>query len=76
MGVEELEAALTISLALNKKNAASMKVSQTEIMRTLVRQCKPSLDDREGKVLFEPVRAKMTEYYWASVDHPDFHHAF
>ena len=73
MDIEEPEAALVISVALNKKNEAAMKTSHTEIMNTLVGLCKP---DPHGKVPFEPVRDKMLELYESSVDHPDFYHAF
>ena len=73
MDIEDPEAALIISVALNKKNEASMKTSHTEIMNTLVGLCKPSPD---GKVPFEPLREKMIELYGAAVDHPDFHNAF
>ena len=76
MDVEEPEAALLISIALNKKNESAMKTSHTEIMNTLVGLCKPSPDDLEGKVPFDPVREKMVELYGANVDHPDFFHAF
>ena len=76
MDVEEPEAAMIISVSLNKKNEASMKTSHTEIMNTLVGLCAPSPNDVESKVPFEPVREKMIEYYGASVDHPEFYHAF
>ena len=74
MDVEEPEAALVISIALNKKNEASMKTAHTEIMTTLVSLCKPSPGSRE--VPFEPVRERMVELYGAAVDHPDFCKAF
>ena len=74
MDVEEPEAALVISIALNKKNEASMKTAHTEIMNTLVSLCKPSPNSRE--VPFEPVRERMVELYGAAVDHPDFCKAF
>ena len=61
MDVEEPEAAMIISVALNKKNDASMKTSHTEIMNTLVGLCAPSPNDVEGKVPFEPVREHMIE---------------
>ena len=76
MDEEEPEAALLISIALNKKNESAMKTSHTEIMNTLVGLCKPSPADIEGKVPFDPVRDKMIELYGANVDHPDFFHAF
>ena len=76
MDEEEPEAALLISIALNKKNEASMKTSHTEIMNTLVGLCKPSPGDLEGKVPFDPLRERMVELYGAVVDHPDFFHAF
>ena len=74
MDVEEPEAALVISIALNKKNEASMKTAHTEIMTTLVSLCKPSPGSCE--VPFEPVRERMVELYGAAVDHPDFCKAF
>ena len=74
MDVEEPEAALVISIALNKKNEASMMTAHTEIMTTLVSFCKPSPNSRE--VPFEPVRERMVELYGAAVDHPDFCKAF
>ena len=76
MDVEEPEAAMIISVSLNKKNEASMKTSHTEIMNTLVGLCAPSPNDVEGKVPFEPVREQMIECDGASVDHPDVYHAF
>ena len=39
MDVEEPDAALIISIALNKKNEAAMKTGQLEIMATLVKLC-------------------------------------
>ena len=74
MDVEEPEAALAISIALNKKNEASMKAAHTEIMTTLVSLCKPSPGSRE--VPLEPARERMVELYGAAVDHPDFYKAF
>ena len=76
MDVEEPEAAMAISVALNKKNEASMKTSHTEMMNTLVGLCKPSPQDLEGKVPFGPVRDKLVEFYGCAVDHPDLLHAF
>ena len=76
LDVEEPEAALIISAALNKKNEASTKTSHTEIMNMLVGLRKPSPGDAEGKVPIEPVGENMIEYDGASVDHPDFCHAF
>ena len=73
MDEEEPEAALIISIALNKKNEAAMKTGHLEIMSTLVELCKP---DPEGAVHFDPVRDKLIELYGAAVDHPDFVHAF
>ena len=74
MDVEEPEAALIISIALNKKNEASMKTAHTEIMKTLVSLCKPSPGSCE--VPFEPIRGRMVELYGPAVDHPDFRKAF
>ena len=76
LDVEEPDGAMIISLALNKKNEASMKTGHTEIMNTLVGLCKPAPSDIDGRVPFEPVRDKMVEFYGAAVDHPDFVNAF
>ena len=76
LDVEEPDGAKIISLALNKKNDAAMKTSHTEIMKALVSLCKPSPDDMDGRVPFEPVRDKMVEWYGSGVDHPDFIWAF
>lgn len=73
MDEEEPDAALIISIALNKKNEAAMKTGHLEIMSTLVSLCKPNPD---GVVAFEPVRDKLIELYGTAVDHPDFVHAF
>ena len=59
MDVEEPEAAMIISVSLNKTNEASMKTSHTEIMNTLVGLCAPSTNDVEGKVPLERVREQM-----------------
>ena len=42
MDVEDPDAALIISIALNKKNETAMKTGHTDIMSTLVSLCKPS----------------------------------
>ena len=76
MDVEEPEAALVISTALNKKNEAAMKIAHTEIMNTLVSLCKPEPGDMEGVVRFEPLRDRLVDLYGAAVDHPDFVQAF
>ena len=73
MDLEEPDAALIISIALNKKNEAAMKTGHLEIWATLVRLCEP---DPEGAVHFDPVRDKLIELYGSAVDHPDFVHAF
>ena len=75
MDTEEPEAALVISISLNKKNEAAMTTGHTEIMHTLGALCKPDPHDL-CTVLFEPVRDKMVELYGCQVDHHDFHHAF
>ena len=74
MDVEDPDAALIISIALNKKNETAMKTGHTEIMRTLVSLCKPSPGTCE--VPFDPVRNRMLELYGPLVDHPDFCKAF
>ena len=76
MDTEEPEAAMIISVALNKKSENSTKTSHTEIMNTLVGLCKPDPHDVERKVPFEIVRDLMLEIYDAHVDHPDFQYAF
>ncbi len=73
MEVEESFAALVISIALNRKNEASMKTGHLEIMSTLVALCTP---DPQGSVQFHPVRNKLIDLYGLAVDHPDFIHAF
>ena len=73
MDEEEPDAALIISIALNKKNEAAMKTGHTEIWNTLVGLCKP---DPHGVVKLEPVRDKLVDLYGAAVDHPDFVNAF
>jgi len=72
MDIEEPDAALVISIALNKRNEAAMSTAHTQIMRTLVGLCKPE----PNGVPFEPIRSKMVDYYGAAVDHPDFYQAF
>ena len=76
MDDEDPEAALNISIALNKKNEAAMSTAHTEVMKTLVGLCKPDPSAADRTVLFEPVRERMIDLYGAIVDHPDFHHAF
>ena len=73
MDIEEPDAALIISIALNKKNEVAMKTGHLEIMSTLVALCQPC---PKGCVPFDPVRDKMIDLYGAAVDHPDFVHAF
>ena len=73
MDVEEPDAALIISIALNKKNEAAMKTGRLEIMKTLVALCEPTPD---GVVHFDPVRDQLIELYGTAVDHPDFVNAF
>ena len=73
MDEEEPEAALIISIALNKKNETAMKTGHLEILTTLVGLCKP---DPQGCVRFEPVRDKLIDLYGSEIDHPDFLHLF
>ena len=61
MDAEEPEAAMIISVALNKKNDNSMQTSHTRIMNTLVGLCKPDPHDVKGKVPFEILRGQMLE---------------
>ena len=61
---------------LNKKNEIAMETSHTKIMKTLVRLCKPDLDDFEGAVSFENVRGQMIDIYDEMVDIIDFQHFF
>ena len=76
MDDEDPDAALVISVALNKKNDAAMATAHTEVMKTLVGLCKPDPHGDGRTVLFEPVRERMIDLYGAIVDHPDFQHAF
>ena len=76
MDTEEPEAALIISIALNKKNDTAMATGHTEIMNTLVSLCKPDPKAHSAVVEFEPIRDKMVDLYGCLVDHADFHHAF
>ena len=76
MDDKDPDAALVISIALNKKNEAAMSTAHTEVMKTLVGLCKPDPSAADRTVLFEPVRERMIDLYGAMVDHPDFHHAF
>ena len=76
MDIEEPEAALAISIALNKRNEAAMRTGHTQIMKTLVGLCKPDPRGLDETVPFEPIRSKMVDYYGAAVDHPDFYQAF
>ena len=73
MDDEEPDAALIISIALNKKNEASMKIGHAEIFKTLVGLVKPGPQE---VVKFEPVRDKLVELYGSAVDHPDFVNCF
>ena len=77
---EEPNATLDISVALNKRNEASMAAGHTEIFRALVDLCKPNpVPAVAGKQLqdeFEEVRLRMIDLYGSAVDHPDFHHCY
>ena len=73
MDEEEPDAALIISIALNKKNEVAMETGHLEIMSTLVGLRKPS---PSGSMPFEPVRDKLIDLYGAAVHHPDIVHAF
>ena len=75
MDDEEPDAALVISIVVNKKSEAAMATAHTEVMKTLMGLCKPD-PDGDRTVLFEPVRDRMIDLYGSVVDHPDFHHAF
>ena len=68
--VEEPEAALVISIALNKKNEAAMKTGGLEVWNTLVGLCKP--DPSTGVYPYEPIRDKMIELYGSAADSPHF----
>ena len=76
MDFEEPDAALVISIALNKKNEAAMETAHTEVMKTLVGLCKPDPTAGDRFVPFEPVRSKMIDLYGSLVDHPNFQCAF
>ena len=69
MDIEEPDATVVISIALNKRNEAAMTTGHTQIMKTFVGLCKP---DPHG-LAFEPIRSKMFDYYGDAVDHPDFY---
>ena len=73
MDIEEPDAALIISIALNKRNEVAMKTGHLEIMSTLQGLCTP---DPHGKVPFDPVRDKMVDLYGADVVDEDLLSAF
>ena len=68
MDVEEPDAALVISIALNKKNEAAMTTSSLEIWNTLVGLCKP--DPTSGLTPYEPIRDKLIDLYGGAADSP------
>ena len=76
MDTEEPDAALIISIALNKKNETAMETGHTEIMNTLVSLCKPDPTAKTPVVDYEHIRDKMVDLYGSLVDHPDLHLAF
>ena len=53
-----------------------METSHPELMRTLLKLCKPDPKHVDGKVCFENVRGQMVTKYAQHVDDPDFLHAF
>ena len=70
MEVEEPDAAMVISVALNKKNDAAMKSGHLEILAALRSFRTP--DPRSGVVEYEPVRDSLLDLYGPAVDNPDF----
>ena len=64
MDIEQPDAALIISIALNKKNEVAMKTGHLEIMSALQSLCKPN---PQGEVPYEPVKEKMIDLYGAEV---------
>ena len=69
MDVEEPEAALVISIALNKKNEAAMKTNGLEIWNTLVGLCKPH--PTTGAIPYEPIRDKLIDLYGSAAGTPN-----
>ena len=70
MEVEEPEAALIISVALNKKNSAMMITGHLEIVASMQNLLNP--DPSNGPVAYEPVRDKLIDLYGHNVDNPEF----
>ena len=70
MDVEEPDAALVISVALNKKNESAMNIGHLEIVAAMHKLLNP--DPKDGSVAYEPVRDKLIELYGWNVDNPEF----
>ena len=74
MDVEEPNASLDISVALNKRNEAAMKIGHLEIVKTMQALLNP--DPTTGVVKYEPVRDKLIELYGSNVDNPECLYVF
>jgi len=70
MDVEEPEAALTISIALNKRNEAAMKTGHLEILATMIGLANP--DPLSGAVLYEPIRDRLIDLYGPCADNAQY----
>ena len=70
MDDEEPDAALAITIALNKKNDAAMSTGHLEIVKAMQSLLKPS--PKDGRCAYEPVRDKLIEWYGCNVDNPEF----
>ena len=70
MEEEEPDAALVISVSLNKRNEAAMKTGHLEIFTAMTNLLNP--DPTNGIVEYEPVRDQLIELYGPSVNDLDF----
>ena len=70
MDVEEPDAALVISVALNKRNEAAMNTGHLEIFIGMTNLLNPDPDT--GVVMYEPVRDQLVDVYGPSVNDVDF----
>jgi hypothetical protein len=69
MDEEEPDAALVISVSLNKKNEAAMETGHLEIFTAMKNLLNP--DPANGVVEYEPVRDQLIEWYGSSVNNLD-----
>ena len=67
---EEPDAALVISVSLNKKNEAAMETGHLEIFTAMKNLLDP--DPANGVVKYEPVRDQLIEWYGSSVNNLDY----